>query len=509
MSAGHVFVYRGDIRTLACDAWYLPADTRPFVNPEWYAGDEQLRHAVHDLRSQDLPANWGTEGGRIHPLQLADLRRSTPVLAAIPVEGTNDPGYHRESLRQFVEVAVTLARPEGMNRAKRLLAVPVIGTGLSGGMWHRGRHLRSVLAGLADEAESQSVDIALVTRDGQTTAAAHAVRRNMTRPSLTWDELDGDLRGQAERLAGLARSGRLVIFSGAGIGRSAGLPDWKHLLAALAKKAGFDETAQSRLEVLDVLDQAALLSSRLGEAAMADHIAALLDVPHHGLSHGLIANLPVKEIATLNYDQLHELAAAGADYKLSVLPYEPVTDRWLLKMHGCVAPGRRQDIVLTRSQYLGFTQHRASLTGLVQALLVTKHMLFVGFALGDDHFHSVVHDVRRALGDADRKGRLGTALVLEPDELQEELWEKDLWYVATGAGGLESARRLEIFLDLVLSLASGSDEYLFDQSFDEVLTNDERALREELLGLAARGPAYANAAAWQRVRGLLDELGAP
>jgi len=508
-SAGHVFVYRGDIRTLACDAWYLPTDTRPYVNPTWHRGDEQLTEAVRGLHRQDLPADWGTEGTRVHPLLLGDPRRSTPVLAAIPVEGTNDTQYHRETLRQFVEVAASLPRPDWMKRAKRLLAVPLIGTGLSGGKLHRGRHLESVLTGLAEEAERHSIDIALVTGDSPTTAAAHAVRRSMTMPSLSWDELDAELQEQAGRLAELARRRQLVIFSGAGLGRSAGLPDWKELLIELANEAGFDEAAKARLALLDVLDQAALLSGRLGETGMTDHIAHLLNVPHHGLSHGLIANLPVQEIATLNFDQLHELAAKGAGFELSVLPYEPVSDRWLLKMHGCIAQGRRHDIVLTRSQYLGFTQHRASLTGLVQALLVTRHMLFVGFALRDDHFHSVVHDVRRALGDTERTGKLGTALLLEPDELQQELWEKDLSYVATGNGGLDSARRLEIFLDLVLSLASGSDEYLFDATFEEVLTDDERALRDELAELASRESAFAGAPAWQRVRQLLDDLGAP
>ena len=81
-----------------------------------------------------------------------------------------------------------------------------------------------------------------------------------------------------------------------------------------------------------------------------------------------------------------------------MLPYEPAAQRWLLKLHGCVAPERRKDNVLTRGDSLSLREHRATLTGLVQALLVTRHMLFVGFGLADDHFRAVVHDVRRALG---------------------------------------------------------------------------------------------------------------
>jgi hypothetical protein len=504
---GHVFIYRGDIRTLASDAWYLPADTNLHINPAWLAGDDLLKEAADHLRRDELPHDWGTDGTRVIPLRLRDPKRSIPVLAAIPVRGTDDPEYHRETLRQFVEFALTLPR-QGITRSRPLLAVPVIGTGLSGGRWQRGRHLQTLLTALAEEAEQNEVDIALITYDGPTTAAAHAVRRTLPQASLGWAELDEDLREHAHRLSELARQGKLVIFSGAGIGRSAGLPDWKGLLLALAHDAGLDETSRARFEELDVLDQAALLANRMGDDVLRNKIASLLEAPHHGLSHGLLANLPVTEIATLNFDELHELAAAGAGYDLSILPYEPVTGRWRLKMHGAIKAGQRNDIVLTRSQYLAFSEHRASLTGLVQALLVTRHMLFIGFAFRDDHFHSVIYDVRRAVGDEPRDEKLGTALFLESDDLQRELWDKDLSYVAMDGGGLEAARRLEMFLDLTLSLASVSDEYLFDPTYDEVLTHDERELRDALAKLETDEAKFSAAPAWRRVRELLNQLGA-
>jgi hypothetical protein len=79
----------------------------------------------------------------------------------------------------------------------------------------------------------------------------------------------------------------------------------------------------------------------------------------------------VQENVTLNYDALFERAGEAAGRPIGVLPYEPAEKRWLLKLHGCIAPDRRRDIVLTRRDYLNVSQHRAALTGLVQALLVT------------------------------------------------------------------------------------------------------------------------------------------
>src|SRR5262245_46926901 len=57
--AGHVFVIRGDIRRIVCDAWLLPTDAVPHVEPGWFRppGEatpstlswlEQLRSAVAD-----------------------------------------------------------------------------------------------------------------------------------------------------------------------------------------------------------------------------------------------------------------------------------------------------------------------------------------------------------------------------------------------------------------------------------------------------------------------------
>lgn len=52
---------------------------------------------------------------------------------------------------------------------------------------------------------------------------------------------------------------------------------------------------------------------------------------------------------------------------------------WLLKMHGCVT--RPDEIVLSRDDYMSYDRARSALGGMVQAMLMTKHMLFVGFSL--------------------------------------------------------------------------------------------------------------------------------
>ena len=71
-----------------------------------------------------------------------------------------------------------------------------------------------------------------------------------------------------------------------------------------------------------------------------------------------------------------------------VLPYEAdARSRFVLKLHGDLR--RPQDIVLTRAQLSGAREQRAALSGVVQGLLMTKHLCFVGFSLQDPNFSEV------------------------------------------------------------------------------------------------------------------------
>jgi len=83
---------------------------------------------------------------------------------------------------------------------------------------------------------------------------------------------------------------------------------------------------------------------------------------------------------------------------LSVIPYAPVrgADRWLLKMHGCVSSP--ESIVITSDDYRTYESGRKkALAGLVQANLMTSHLLFVGFSLTDPNYQRIIEEVRHAL----------------------------------------------------------------------------------------------------------------
>jgi hypothetical protein len=239
-------------------------------------------------------------------------------------------------------------------------------------------------------------------------------------------------------------------------------------------------------------------------------VARLTDGPRYGIASITLAALPTREAVTLNYDTLYERACRALNQPLTVLPDEPVLDagRWLLKLHGTVTDPTT--IVLTREDYLGYGRGRDALSALAKAMLMTRHLLFVGFGFADDHFHELMHDVRQVFPSRERGPKLGTALMVSDDPLRQRLWQDDVELVALepGANPEEQARKLEIFLDMLLAFAGRGSEYFLRASYEPLLTEDEQTLRGRLLDFIEKSTtAERQAPAWKALEGALESLG--
>jgi len=127
-------------------------------------------------------------------------------------------------------------------------------------------------------------------------------------------------------------------------------------------------------------------------------------------------------------------------------------------------------------------------------MLITRHLLFVGFGMSDDHVHAIVDDVRHAVGER-HGGKLGTAITLSDEPLLEHIWGRELTLVSMADGDntatAANARRLEIFLDLLLGHAVHDQLPLLDPSYDSVLTPGERLFRDHLMAFLEGLPAEA------------------
>ncbi|WP_146069141.1 SIR2 family protein [Cryobacterium sp. M23] len=515
----------GDITHLRCDAWMLPSDSRYDVRDHWTTTVDGLSESVTKTRNK----RYSSGSLFSLPLQDWDAASPLPILTAVPLTGFTDAAELRPRIAEFIRVGAVAAKERiaaatKVNGARRnpLLAMPSFGTAGGGGHLRKGDILRVILEQARTSAGEHGVDIVLVLRDERMFALAQVIRQDS--PDY-WAELEHvKLLDKAKELALLAQSGRLVPFMGAGTSVSAGAPSWKGLIEALAADAKLTEAETSSLlePGMSALDQAGYLRARYENgvtttseprASFNEEIARHVALTRYGLAPALLAGLRTEQAITLNYDSLFELASADIGENRTVIPDSKVNGKkWLLKLHGSVT--NPESIVLTRDDYLGFNTTRDALSAVVKATLITHHLLFVGFGLKDDHFHEIIHDVRRALPqDADSTQPIATALTLHANPLNDMLWNKKLDLISMGKwegdeSVAESARILEIFLDALLAFSTDSHSYLLSEGYEDALNPAEKVLREGLMNFYREGKSNGvHTPAWKVIAQAFRDLG--
>jgi hypothetical protein len=499
-----VFVLRGDATALACDWRLITSGTRAGkpgdVGAHWLR-DQTVRDAVASENWVDRAPNASRRAVVISDPTAAP--HGAPGIVAVHTgeRGNEVATWFAKGLSAAVEILPRRKR-HLRKRAVPLIVTPMLGTGAGGAADRRAGVLEELLWA-AWGAANKGWDVAIVVRDGQTYSAAQRLRAGSVGG---WDLKPAEKR-LARELSEVTRAGKLVPFLGAGASAAAGMPGWRDLLALLAREVGLGSKAQrGELLKMDPRDAAHILQRRFGDSGADDSLdAALRRVfePHSraSLVHALVGSLPIYEAATTNYDRLFELAwHAGSDSPITVLPRQDGmrAERWLLKLHGDV-DDRRRRLVLSRSDYLHFENQSGAVAGVLHAMLLTRHLLILGYGLTDETFHRIAHEVRevrmtpiqRTVQKASSRGVLGTALLVTKPDLSKEVWGDDLELVDLTRGGADdmahAARRQEVLLDLVAHHAAPAEAYLLGDGWErlsEAGRSQDRRLRDGLEALA-------------------------
>ena len=512
-SSGHFFVIDGDLNFIKCDAVLIPSDVVLSLDFGKWGG--RLSGGAHKRVQLPTSRNWKV---------LADP--APPATSAVVWFGnvgdiSTEVGPYVDVAEAFIREASTALGP----RATRpRLALNVLGTGFGGMHASKGTVIQALVEQLIDLTNSLPVDVVLVTWGVKQYSAAQRARKRASHRLRALDaevnspepaRLDATVTVLAER----ARRQQLVLFAGAGVSTGAGLPLWQELLDELAKAAPTEKQGALdpvRLRNLDVRDQAQVLAQRYGKTDYKSWLLDRFKSEYYALAHGLLASLDPHEVVTTNYDSLME-KAFGQARRQAVLPKEAVgpAGRWILKLHGTLE--EVDSVVLTREEYLGLPERSQALFGIVQAMLITKHMLFVGYSLSDDSFHRIIHQVRRARGEQGDNDKIGTVLTLFEDPLLQELWGNDLNIVgiakrpAPGTSEeeedaliLKASRSLDIVLDRIALEAADVTAFLLDESYADMLDNEEQLLKKELLDLV--GVLEAGGPIGQQIRDMLASM---
>ena len=463
--SGHLFVVRGLLESVRHDVTIIPTASDFHLRAYWkpVLGGSLSGHEPTGWRTDCPPFARSAHPGFSRTWFLNVGRRGRGGTAEIV-------GRVEELMRAVAQQVVS--SEIGRSRPLVVLPVPGIGGGNMGG--HRGDVVRQLVPALERVVSEHDLDVALVIKDASVHAATQHVRRSMASSALT-----EELQRSAAELARQIRDGKLALFFGAGVSVGAGLPTWKGLLEQLAERLSI---AEGSLDDLSSQDQAQVIemrSQKLGESV--SELIGKHTTP--ALSHALLASFDCREAVTTNYDRLYETAVrATGSGVASVLPWESIgpEGRWVLKMHGDVE--NTNSIVLTRSDFVRYDTLARPAGALLQAMLLTKHVLIVGASMTDDNVVRLAYEVNEYRRQSGRDEAYGTLIDVGTTSPMRELWEGQLsWLSMPGDSQEERTRNLDIFLDAVSLRASTDAPWLLDERFVDMLGGDkiiaERARR--------------------------------
>ena len=157
---------------------------------------------------------------------------------------------------------------------------------------------------------------------------------------------------------------------------------------------------------------------------------------------------------------------------------------WLLKMHGDID---HEELVLSRDEFLGFGALWQPLASMVQASMMTRHILFVGYSLRDENFAKLAREVSSLFERMQSRQKAGSVLTLRHEPIAEALYGEDLQLVSLGGPAVEPAdasRLVEVFLDCVgMHAASGERSFLLDPRYHTFVSPADAAIVSRLTEL--------------------------
>ncbi|WP_320927829.1 SIR2 family protein [Hungatella sp.] len=238
---------------------------------------------------------------------------------------------------------------------------------------------------------------------------------------------------------------RCDYFIGSGISAASGVISWSELLKTFTEPLGILLKDHSDLPQIA---QYIVNSYSGNKGILINHIIKSMqqDYPLNNY-HQAIASTNLSCIWTTNYDTLLEKALC--DFRLdikadedSVIKSKNNADIELIKLHGCIEHGNRDQIVITSEDYEDFFQNKPSMSQRLCNDMIRKSFLFIGYGYRDPNIRNIMVAARRLSGKMPQNHYMILDCIKKDSEtdLDFEIREKELrlWLSDLRRFGLET-----------------------------------------------------------------------
>lgn len=210
-----------------------------------------------------------------------------------------------------------------------------------------------------------------------------------------------------EELSTAYRSGKLMLFAGAGVSANLGLPTWKDLIDHIASELGYDPTIFATYG-----DPLALAEYYINRSGSIGPLRSWMDREWHRPDidvsqsdiHRLIALGNFCRIYTTNYDRWLEAAhdEYGVQYdklaKLSDLVVTSESHRQIIKLHGDFDDDK--SIVLSETSFFNRLNFESPLDIKLRNDVLGNAVLFIGYSLSDINMRLLFYRLAKAWDDS-------------------------------------------------------------------------------------------------------------
>jgi SIR2-like protein len=268
---------------------------------------------------------------------------------------------------------------------------------------------------------------------------------------------------------------RVVLFIGAGVSMAVDAPGWEQLVARLFEGRNVDPARLNRLS----LDQRVsyFLRNYGGRPELRDILRGELETHRDLEVHRALVSLPVELILTTNYDPNLERAAQ------QLKPYEVISyDREVPHKFGTKSLtiihlyGNTDDFLASEEDLVNFEREHPALSAILQQVLLTRTVFFLGFSLRD---HNVLNHVLRthAMVRAPTPGDFAPkhyAHIIDDDQsVLEDLWDSRRLKIIRSPTGKDARATSLIFRAFVHTLARKVAELSYDEIEREAIIERE------------------------------------